>query len=250
MKVPPSVDTVLETMARHGVKALLMGGQACVFYGASEFSRDVDFAILADDANLAALRSAMHELQAVVIAVPPLDAAMLHAGHAVHFRCHAAAVAGLRVDVMSRMRGVDAFPLLWSRRRVLANGISLLSLQDLVAAKKTQRDKDWPMIRRLVEADYLGRSSLPDAASIALWLGECRTPALLQEIVARYPQEAADHRRPAVRSALHGADVLAVEREIRAEEDAERAADAAYWQPLRRQLEELRHRAKEPPASS
>ena len=31
-----------------------MGGQACVFYGAAEFSRDTDFAILADAANLAA----------------------------------------------------------------------------------------------------------------------------------------------------------------------------------------------------
>jgi hypothetical protein len=30
------------------VRALFMGGQACVFYGAAEFSRDIDFAILAD----------------------------------------------------------------------------------------------------------------------------------------------------------------------------------------------------------
>jgi hypothetical protein len=32
----------------HRVRALLMGGQACVFYGAAEFSCDTDFAILAD----------------------------------------------------------------------------------------------------------------------------------------------------------------------------------------------------------
>ncbi len=31
--------------------ALLMGGQACVFYGAAEFNRDTDFAILADAAS-------------------------------------------------------------------------------------------------------------------------------------------------------------------------------------------------------
>jgi hypothetical protein len=29
-----------------------MGGQACVFYGAAEFSRDTDLAILANSANL------------------------------------------------------------------------------------------------------------------------------------------------------------------------------------------------------
>jgi hypothetical protein len=29
-------------MRKHRVRALLMGGQACVFYGAAEFSRDTD----------------------------------------------------------------------------------------------------------------------------------------------------------------------------------------------------------------
>ena len=50
-----------------------MGGQACVFYGAAEFSRDTDFAILADAANLARLRKALAELQAEPIAVPPFE---------------------------------------------------------------------------------------------------------------------------------------------------------------------------------
>lgn len=39
-------------MRAHRVRALLMGGQACVWYGAAEFSRDTDFAILAEPANL------------------------------------------------------------------------------------------------------------------------------------------------------------------------------------------------------
>ena len=34
-------------MRAHHVRALLMGGQACVFYGAAEFSRDTDLAIVA-----------------------------------------------------------------------------------------------------------------------------------------------------------------------------------------------------------
>jgi hypothetical protein len=48
-------------MRGHRVRALLMGGQACVFYGAAEFSRDTDFAIPADAANLARLRNAQLE---------------------------------------------------------------------------------------------------------------------------------------------------------------------------------------------
>ncbi len=42
-------------MHEHRVRALLMGGQACVFYGGAEFSRDTDVAVLADAANLARL---------------------------------------------------------------------------------------------------------------------------------------------------------------------------------------------------
>ena len=42
-----------------------------MFYGAAEFSRDSDFAIVADAENLARLRGALSELQAGVIDVPP-----------------------------------------------------------------------------------------------------------------------------------------------------------------------------------
>ena len=48
-----------------------MGGQACVFYGAAEFSRDCDIVILADAENLNRLTTALDELQAHCIAVPP-----------------------------------------------------------------------------------------------------------------------------------------------------------------------------------
>lgn len=61
-----------------------MGGQACVFYGAAEFSRDTDLAILASSGNLAKLNKALTDLNAQVIAVPPFDAKYLRKGHAVH----------------------------------------------------------------------------------------------------------------------------------------------------------------------
>lgn len=104
-------------MRVHRVRALLMGGQACVFYGAAEFSRDTDLAILADAANVARLRRALDELNAEPIAVPSLELRHLRKGHAVHFRCMHPEATRMRVDIMSRMRGVDAFPSLWRRRR-------------------------------------------------------------------------------------------------------------------------------------
>jgi hypothetical protein len=144
-------------MRSHEVQCLLMGGQACIVYGAAEFSRDADLAVLAERANLHRLREALDELNAATIAVPPFEAQYLERGHAVHFRCERADVKGMRVDVMSRMRGVEAFPTLWERRTTLELRaapreplleVDLLALSDLVAAKKTQWDKDWPMIHR------------------------------------------------------------------------------------------------------
>lgn len=38
-----------------------MGGQACVFYGAAEFSRDTDLAILATSENLSKLENALED---------------------------------------------------------------------------------------------------------------------------------------------------------------------------------------------
>jgi hypothetical protein len=55
----------------------------------------------------------------------------------------------------------------------------LLSLPDLVLAKKTQRDKDWPMIRRLVEAHYFENEADSNFEQIDFWIRELRTPTLL-----------------------------------------------------------------------
>ena len=48
-----------------------MGGQACVLYGAAEFSRDLDLALLVEEANLEWFRELLAELQAERVAVPP-----------------------------------------------------------------------------------------------------------------------------------------------------------------------------------
>ena len=87
-----------------------------MFYGAAEFSRDTDFAILAGASNLARLRQTLAELQADVIAVPPFEMRFLRRGHAIHFRCQHPEAPRVRLDVMSKMRGVDSFEKLWRRR--------------------------------------------------------------------------------------------------------------------------------------
>src|SRR6266403_1369145 len=107
--IPNPIRKVLSSMRAHRVRALLMGGQACVFYGAAEFSRDTDFAILADAANLARLRKALAALQAKRIAVPAFALKYLRRGHAIHLRCRHPEALRIRVDVMSKMRARTSF---------------------------------------------------------------------------------------------------------------------------------------------
>ena len=205
----------LSSIRRSGARTLLMGGQACVFYGAAEFSRDLDLLILAGADNLARLASALDELAAQPVAVPPMDAGHLLRGHAAHFRCGREDVAGLRIDIMAALRGVAGFEELWLR---------------------------------LVPFGMIQRSS-PDAAAVEFWLRELRTPELLVEAAAAYPERANPlaSERPALAAALRGS-VERVRELLEAEERDERRKDREYWAPLKRELEQLRlARSKEPP---
>ena len=221
-----------------------MGGQACVFYGAAEFSRDLDILVLVDATNLTNLARALDALNAEVIAVPPLEERHLLRGHAVHMRCRRDDVAGLRIDLMSSLRGVAGFEELWARRTTIeveGEPIDLLAMEDLVRAKKTQRDKDWPMIRRLVEQSYFGLSTSATQELVRFWLRELRTPELLVEVAGAHPELARAEAvsRPAVQAAL-SARPDDVSEALEAEEREERRKDREYWAPLKRELEELR----------
>ncbi len=243
--IPNPIRKVLSTMAAHQVRALLMGGQACVFYGAAEFSRDTDLAVLAEPENLERLRSALAELEADCIAVPPYDFDYLRRGHALHFRCRHPNAAGMRVDIMSVLRGVRPFPELWAGRVTLSepggSTYELLSLPDLVQAKKTQRDKDWPMLRRLLEADYLAARHNATSGQMEFWFRELRTPELLIELAERAPAIAERRRkdRPLLAHAI-ARRALELAQALEAEERQEREADRLYWQPLRKELECMR----------
>lgn len=247
--MPPNpIRTVLSSIQKHQVQALLMGGQACVLYGGAEFSRDTDLAILADVDNLARLRQALNELRAERIAVPPFEPRYLDMGLAVHFRCALPEAADMRIDVMSRMRGVDPFAELWSRRTTAeleCLNIDLMALPDLVRAKKTQRPKDWPMIVRLLEANYFLYRDRPTEEQLEFWFTEMRTASILIDLAVQFPDRcrAASSRRPLLAIAQAGNEP-ALEAALLEEETAERAADRAYWEPLRGELERLRSEAR------
>lgn len=240
------IARVLSTLREHRIENLLMGGQACILYGAAEFSRDADIALYASRENLQRLEGALSDLEAEVVAVPPFELRYLERGHAVHFRCRRRDVERMRLDVMTKMRGVDPFHVLWERRTSYELPekleVDVLALPDLVASKKTQRDKDWPMIRRLLEADYDRFFHAPNAGRVRFWLQELRTPELLVECAERFADEARESAagRPAIAAALQG-DEREAERRLAEEQALEMERDRAYWAPLRAELERLRH---------
>jgi hypothetical protein len=234
-------------MKKNGVSCLLMGGQACVLYGAAEFSRDADFAIVADPVNLSRLTAALGDLRAKCIAVPPFEARYLEMGLAVHFRSAHPEADGIRIDVMSKMRGVDDFTTLWERRSTFMMDdvpIDVMALPDLVRAKKTQRDKDWPMLSRLVEGNYFANQASPSPQQVEFWFRELRTPSLLNRLAVRFPEESSRVaiERPLLSLTLGPIETLA--EAIKKEEYVEREADRKYWEPLRSELERLRHQRR------
>ncbi|MCM8786652.1 MAG: hypothetical protein NC935_01185 [Candidatus Omnitrophica bacterium] len=191
--------------------------------------------------------SALKDLEAELIYVPPLELKYLEKGHACHFRCNRKDIKGLRIDIISKLRGCDTFDKLWERRKtILLNGknsIDVIGIKDLVQSKKTQRDKDWFMLKRLVNNDIILHKYKAAKERILWWLGECRDVGVLIELVKRYPKIAKEYvlHRPLLKSAI-AFQVERLNEELRKEEECERQKDKTYWAPLRQELEELRHR--------
>lgn len=217
-----------------------------MLYGAAEFSRDVDFAVLADNQNLKVLDKCLKSLRAELVAIPEFNRAYLDRGHVIHFRCKVPEAEGMRIDIISKMRGVDPFPELWRRRTTFQIdgdfSIDALNVWDLVRAKKTQRDKDWPMIRRLIEANYYSTRGEPSAEQLRFWLLELRTPEILIAVAEKHSSVAKSLSkiRPLLTDALEK-KLPALTTAIAREEELQRQEDRAYWTPLKAELEQLRH---------
>ncbi|MBN2145177.1 MAG: hypothetical protein JW774_11185 [Candidatus Aureabacteria bacterium] len=244
MKKNPII-TIIQVFQKHEVIFLLMGGQACILYGASEFTRDTDFCVLCDNHNLTNIQNALNELKAAQIFFPPLQQKYLDKGHACHFKCGVEEAFDFRIDIMSKIRNCPDFDEMWkSRNTMLIDEIMevpVMNIRHLIKAKKTQRDKDWPMVRRLVEIDYAAHVN-PDMDDIVFWFVECRTPQLLLDLYERYPshiKELVPERL--LLESLSEKDVFKTEKALLEEELIERQKDREYWNPLKKELENMRH---------
>ncbi|MEA3306199.1 MAG: hypothetical protein U9Q34_00250 [Elusimicrobiota bacterium] len=110
---------VISALKEKKVKALLIGGQACIIYGGSEFSRDSDFVILSEDKNLIKIQKALNSLKAEAVYFLGFERGYLEKGHACHFKCKAKGVEDFRVDIMSKLRNCEGFLKLWKRKKII-----------------------------------------------------------------------------------------------------------------------------------
>jgi hypothetical protein len=98
------------------------------------------------------------------------------------------------------------------------------------------------MLQRLLEAHYLQHRAASTLEQRRFWLHELRTPELLVEATQQWPQLAGQIalQRPLLLLAKAG-QLDPLREALVAEEQAERQHDREYWQPLKEELERLRH---------
>lgn len=97
------------------------------------------------------------------------------------------------------------------------------------------------MIQRLIEAHWFNHRHEPTPQRIGFWLKECRTPEILTELADTHRTEAEslESTRPALSAALAN-DLNMLGDLLEKERLQETEADKAYWQPLRKELEQMR----------
>ena len=196
-------------MAESKVRCLLIGGQACVIYGAKTSTVDLDITILTTARNVKNLLQALELLEAKPSpASVPVKVELLARGHSLHYYCEKKGPDRIRFGILGKLPRLAPFEDLWKRRYecTFKSGIvvPILSIPDLIASKKTGRIKDAADITSLINSHYVMNHLDPDGLDIKLWLMEAREVDVIINFVKSYPTEARRllKQRPLLKYAL------------------------------------------------
>lgn len=241
---------------RHGVRYLVVSGQASILYGAATFSEDLDLWVAPEEESFARLTAALRAARATYYKLTPaLSVELARRHHGFHFVVpDPAPGAPLFLDVMGCPPRVGDFGSAEARARLFQTAWGVLptvGIPDLVELKKTQRPRDYPIIGRLVLArlrelgDQLTDADADWAARNVFGLPE------LQRLLTEHPatHAALTRRDPALAQAVA---ILASQSSLPvALEDALdayfetrmaplRRADRQLWRPVIEELRALR----------
>ena len=223
--------SLFRSFDRSGLEYLLISGQASVLYGASTFSEDVDVWVRPTPANLrrllralAACRARVHKL------TPPVTLPFVRAGHGFHFVAPSRPLP-VYLDVMGRPPRVGPFAKARRRARMLRTSWGLLptvSIEDLVALKRTRRLSDYEVISNLAR----------------IRISEERKPTRSLLRWAARNTFRAEERRALLRRLGEPPSLEVCRREIAREVAAHQRRDAAYWRPRIHGLRRLRRQGR------
>ncbi|MBW1855093.1 MAG: nucleotidyl transferase AbiEii/AbiGii toxin family protein [Deltaproteobacteria bacterium] len=220
-----------------------------VAYGAAQFTRDADFWIKPTKKNLVCLQKALKQLKAKPRFLPPLDIEYLRKGHGVHFRFTYREQTFL-IDILGKPPRVipnfnqaykDANHIEWHELSV-----PVIDIKRLIATKKTERDKDYTVIKDLVDLLFEEvRSNRSQRKKFLTWLlQELRTPKYLKTITREWEYGKQYALKTGREAAILACSKNATEEEIQAALDKEkeilRKADKQYWKPIRNEIKIMR----------
>lgn len=143
---------ILQTLERHGVRFVIIGGIAGRLWGSTTVTNDLDICYARDTANLAALAAALKELKAKLRGVDRdvpfmADARTLEAGD--HFTF--TTLAG-NFDILGRPKGTSGYDALSRTATEMDVGnvhVGVAAIEDLILMKRAAGPKD------LVEIEIL-----------------------------------------------------------------------------------------------
>jgi predicted nucleotidyltransferase len=127
--LPDDFKDFIKSLNKNKVKYLLLGGWAVGYYANPRLTKDIDFLIAADDANLGNLKKAFYDFGA-----PTIDFTIFK--NPVNF--FRMGRPPLQIDVMSNASGIEIMEAYKRKHTITAEGIKvdLISIEDLIKNKK------------------------------------------------------------------------------------------------------------------
>lgn len=216
---------------RFGVEYLLISGQASVLYGAATFSEDIDLWVNPTEPNLENLIRALAACRARVYKLtPPLTVRHMRRGHGFHFTLPARPDP-VYLDIMGRPPRVGSFRSARKRAELMKTGwgvLPVVSIEDLIAVKKTRRLYDYEVISNLVRI-RVSRSDQPSRPLLEWAFRETFRAEDRVEFAGQLGRTMA---------------VATVRRQIAREIPKCQERDVAYWRPILHELRDLRSRGR------
>ena len=223
-----------------------------MLYGASQFTEDIDLWIEPVGANLRSFLRALADVGAVVYkATPPPTLPNLRKGHGFHFLIHP----DIYIDVMGKPPRVGGFASAWRRVRPIHTEwgeLPVVSPEDLVLLKRTNRPSDYEAISNLVRMRT--QESQEDRSVLRWALANTFDVLHLVELALEWAcRPGSWPRRPAVRALLPlavGTRKVSAARRRKAGEllalEMSRLQDSGrrYWAPMIQDLKRLRSAGK------